>query len=131
MKTRLAKVGAPLARLFLVALLAAGIALAAIGLTVFAIVGILAIPSWVLLGSWLTAPVDHLEGPWIAAWIKGSAIFVLVVVLGVFLPSYLIKLHSVATLDTKLQDLVGTGSFAVALIVSLFVLYRSREAGRI
>jgi len=131
MKTRLAKVKPALARLFLLVLVAAGIGGALIGLSVFSIVGILAIPSWVLLGSWLTAPVDHNSDSWLDAWIKAITIFVLVVVVGVFVPSYLIKLHSVATLDVKLQDIVGTGSFAIALSGSLFVLYKSHQAGRI
>jgi len=131
MKTRLAKVNAGLARVFLLVLVAAGIGGALIGLSVFSIVGILAIPSWVLLGSWLTAPVDHNSDSWLDAWIKSITIFVLVVVIGVFVPSYLIKLHSVAKLDVKLQDIVGTGSFAIALSGSLFVIYKSHRAGRI
>ena len=131
MKTRLAKVNPGLARLFLLILVAAGIGGALIGMTVFSIVAILAIPSWILLGSWLTAPIDHESDSWLDAWIKAITIFVLVVVLGVFVPSYLIKLHSVATLDVKLQDIVGTGSFAIALAASLFVLYKSNQAGRI
>jgi len=131
MKTTLAKVKAPVARLFLLLLLALAVGGVALGLSVFVIFAALAIPTWVLLGAWIIAPIDQEPDSWLAAWIKGLIIFVVVVVFSVFVPSYLIKLHSVARLDVKLQDLVGTGSFGVVLVVSLWALYRSREAGRI
>ncbi len=131
MKTRLTKVKAPVARLFLFALVALAFGGAVIGLSVFAIVGILAIPSWVLLGSWLTAPIDHESDSWLDAWIKAIVIFVLVTVSTVFVPSYLIRLNRVARLDILLQDLVAVGSFTIALVASLWLLYQAREAGRI
>jgi len=131
MKTSLAKVNPPVARLFLLALFALAVGGVALGLSTFLIFAALIIPTWVLLGAWIVAPIEQNPDSWLAAWIKGLVIFVFVVVLGVFVPSYLIKLHSVAKLDVKLQDLVGTGSFAVVLVASLWALYRSREAGRI
>lgn len=131
MKTRLTKVKAPVARLFLFALVALAFGGAVIGLSVFSIVGILAIPSWVLLGSWLTAPIDHESDSWLDAWIKAIVIFVLVTVSTVFVPSYLIRLNRVARLDILLQDLVAVGSFTIALVASLWLLYQAREAGRI
>ncbi len=131
MKTRLAEGNPSTALIYLLGLLALGVGGAAVGLSVFSIVGILAIPTWVLLGARITAEIDHDSDSWLDAWIKTVVIFVVVVVLGVFVPSYVVELKSVAELDSKFQDIIGTGVFSAALVFSLWAIYRAHEAKRI
>ncbi len=131
MQTTLAKQPTAVSLVLFLGLLALGVAGAAIGLSVFSIVAILIIPAWVLLGSRIAAEVDHKSGSWLDAWIKTVVIFVGSVVLAVFVPSYILELHSVATLSARLQDIVGTGAFSLALVFSLWAIYRAHVAKKI
>lgn len=74
---------------------------------------------------------DPSETSWIDGGLKAAVIFIGVVVLTVFLPSYVLKLEQVAELDRGARDAIGTVVWGMAFVGSLWLLWYAQRHDRV
>lgn len=55
---------------------------------------------------------------WIDAWLKAIAMVVFITFVGVYVPSYILQTSTVANLDRNVQDILGTGAWLIAMVVT-------------
>ena len=79
----------------------------------------------------IVSRIDRLTVPWHVAWLKTLVIVVGIAVLMVFLPAWVMNLDAVAEFDRVVQDLIGTGVFAVGFVFSLWLLWWAHGESRI
>jgi hypothetical protein len=85
----------------------------------------------VLLRRQLFGPINRLTLPWRYAWLKAIIIAVVIAVLVVLIPAKVLELDSVAELDSKAQDLIGSGLSFGGLAVVLVGLRLAQKHDRI
>jgi hypothetical protein len=74
---------------------------------------------------------DRRSTAWIDAWLKALVIFAYVLLLTVFLPSFVLKHEQVTTRDPLAQDLIGTGVWGIGFVAVLGTLFWAQRRGRI
>ncbi len=79
----------------------------------------------------LFGQIDRVHLSWWQAWAKTAAIVLYFVLVTVFIPSWLIELRAVAKLPRLARDLIGSGSWLVALVVGIYVLWWAERNQRI
>ncbi len=79
----------------------------------------------------LTGRIDRLNLRWPVAWLKAVVIFLAIALLVFVVPAKVMELQAVADMDRKAQDLVGSGTWAVGIVITMWALRRAQKADRI
>lgn len=74
---------------------------------------------------------DRRHTAWIDAWLKALVIFAYVLLLTVFLPSYVLQHEQVTARDPLAQDLIGTAVWGVGFVAVLATLFWAQRRGRV
>ena len=74
---------------------------------------------------------DRRTTAWIDAWLKALVIFAYVLLLTVFVPSYVLQHEEVAARDPLAQDLIGTAVWGIGFVAVLGTLFWAHRRGRV
>ncbi len=75
--------------------------------------------------------IDRVRSSWVDAWLKALVILVGVTFLGVYVPSWILQTGPVTRLHQPARDLVGAGTWGVAFVAILTVLYLAHRESRV